>query len=52
MAAVFLCMLGVTGNLTPSDWRLYDGSKQITDEGYVVHCKLGIRIYNKYRERE
>lgn len=25
-----------------------DGSGQVTDEGYVIHCELEIRVCNKY----
>lgn len=50
LAAVSFYMLGVTRSLTPSDWRIYDGRRQITDEGYAIHCELETRVVynNKY----
>ena len=52
MAAAFCDMLRVTRNLTPSDWRLYDGRKLITVEGCVMHCKFEINAFTGRHWRE
>ena len=37
----------MTGKLTQTDWRLYDGSDQTNDEGHVICSKSEIRPCNQ-----